>query len=156
VQTKAKVLIVDDDSIVRKSFSRIFAKYTGEITFEITEAENGADAVSKTKQLQPDLILMDINMPVMNGLKAAAEIKQMSPEYRLALVTSSTAPEDIKKAKEANADLYITKGASRKDVQDSLYTVIDVLIMGKSLPGGNTLIPFVREGIEALFKNRVW
>jgi CheY-like chemotaxis protein len=151
-----KVLIVDDDSIVRRSFARFFAGYKGDITFQVIEAENGADAVEKAKKEQPSMVLLDINMPVMNGLRAAAEIKATYPEYRVAMVTSSISPKDLGEAKQANADLYITKGATRKEVVESLSAAIDILILGKPLPDGQSLIPYVRDGLQAIFENRAW
>jgi DNA-binding NarL/FixJ family response regulator len=151
-----KVLIVDDDNIVRRSFARFFSGYKGDIKFEVIEAENGQEAVEKAKKEQPDLVLLDINMPVMNGLRAAAEIKAVHPEYRVAMVTSSMSPKDLGEAKQANADLYITKGATRKEVVESLSAAIDVLILGKPLADGQSLIPYVREGLEAIFENRAW
>lgn len=151
-----KVLIVDDDSIVRRSFARFFSGYKGNVKFQVFEAENGQDAIDKARVQEPDLVLLDINMPVMNGLRAAAELKAAHPEYRVAMVTSSTSPKDLGEAQQAKADLYITKGATRKEVTDSLSAAIDVLILGKTLPDGQSLIPYVRDGLRAIFENRAW
>lgn len=153
---QVKILIVDDDNVVRRSFSRFFTAYKGDLKFQVIEAENGAEAIEKAKSERPDLVLLDINMPVMNGLRAAAAIKELDPSYRVAMVTSSSSPRDLEEAQRAQADLYLTKGASRKEVVDSLSAAVDVLILGKPLPGGQSLIPYVREGLDALFQNRAW
>lgn len=153
---QVKILIVDDDSVVRRSFSRFFTGYKGDLKFQVVEAENGAEAIEKARSERPDLVLLDINMPIMNGLRAAAAIKELDPSYRVAMVTSSAASKDLEEAQRAQADLYLTKGASRKEVVESLSAAVDVLILGKPLPGGQSLIPYVREGLDALFRNRAW
>jgi DNA-binding NarL/FixJ family response regulator len=151
-----KVLIVDDDEVVCRSFARFFKKYKGDFTFETIETFNGREAVDTASAAQPDLILMDINMPVMDGLQATQEIKSRNSDYRVAMVTSSADPKDVERAKQVEADMYITKGATRKEVKESLNQAIEVLILGKPLPDGHDLIPFARQGVEALFANRAW
>jgi DNA-binding NarL/FixJ family response regulator len=69
------VLIVDDNTVVRSSLRRLFESYP---EFEVSgEAENGQDAIDKAARLKPDLIILDLAMPVMNGLDAAPELRKM-------------------------------------------------------------------------------
>jgi chemotaxis response regulator CheB len=71
------VLIVDDNAFVRQALRNIFER---ESDLEVCgEAENGRDAIQQARQLHPDLIVLDLSMPVMNGLDAALEIKQLMP-----------------------------------------------------------------------------
>ena len=71
------ILIVDDSPFVRRALCGQFER---ESDFEIcAEAENGKEAIAKARELQPDLIVLDLSMPVMNGLDAARILKQMMP-----------------------------------------------------------------------------
>jgi DNA-binding NarL/FixJ family response regulator len=71
------VLIADDHDIIRKALCELFASQKD---FEVcAEAENGKEAVEMAQVSQPDLILLDLSMPVMNGIDAACELKQIMP-----------------------------------------------------------------------------
>jgi len=72
------VLIADDNPLIRQGLSELFQM---EEDFEICgDAENGREAVEKARELHPDLILLDLSMPVMNGLEAARVLKRVMPE----------------------------------------------------------------------------
>jgi DNA-binding NarL/FixJ family response regulator len=80
------VLIVDDHEAIRRELRRLFQSQTG---FTVCgEADDGVDAVSKAEQLSPDLIILDLSMPVMNGLEAGAAIRFMLPNTVLILLTA--------------------------------------------------------------------
>src|SRR5260370_41634465 len=84
------VLIVDDNAVVRSSLRCLFESYP---EFEVSgEAENGQDAIDKAERLKPDLIILDLAMPVMNGLEAAPELRKMLPDARLILFTAHYPP----------------------------------------------------------------
>ncbi len=71
------VLIVDDNAFIRQALCDIFKR---EADFEVCgEAENGREAIEKAQQLHPDLIVMDVSMPVMNGIEAARVLKGLMP-----------------------------------------------------------------------------
>ena len=71
------VLIVDDNAYIRQALCELFE---GEADFEpCGEAENGKEAIAKALELHPDLIVLDLSMPVMNGLDAARELKRLMP-----------------------------------------------------------------------------
>jgi two-component system nitrate/nitrite response regulator NarL len=79
------VLIVDDNAVVRSSLRRLFKTYP---EFEVSgEAENGQDAIDKAERLKPDLIILDLAMPVMTGLEAAPVLRKMLPDAALILFT---------------------------------------------------------------------
>src|ERR1700687_3944155 len=79
------ILVVDDSDIARK-VTRLFLEI--QIGFEVCgEAVDGLDAIEKAKELKPDLILLDLAMPRMNGIEAAAVIKGMMPEVSIVLFT---------------------------------------------------------------------
>jgi DNA-binding NarL/FixJ family response regulator len=71
------VLVVDDNAVIRQALCRLF---TSEADFDVCgEAENGQDAIEKAQALHPDLIVMDLSMPVMNGIDAARALKTLMP-----------------------------------------------------------------------------
>jgi chemotaxis response regulator CheB len=75
------VLIVDDNAYIRQALCDLFKR---EADFEVCgEAENGKEAVAKARELHPDLIVLDLSMPVMNGLNAARELKRLMPTVPL-------------------------------------------------------------------------
>ena len=80
------ILIVDDNALIRKELCEVF---TREGDFDICgEAENGRDAIEKAKQLRPDLIVLDLSMPVMNGLDAARVLKRLMPKVPLIMYSA--------------------------------------------------------------------
>ena len=80
------VLIVDDNTYIRQALCEQFKR---ESDFEVCgEAENGKEAIAKALELHPDLIVLDLSMPVMNGLDAARELKQLMPAVPIIMFTS--------------------------------------------------------------------
>ena len=74
------VLVVDDNALIRQALCELFKR---EADFEVCgEAENGREAIEKAQQLHPDLIVMDLSMPVMNGIEAARVLKGLMPRCR--------------------------------------------------------------------------
>ena len=81
----ASILIVDDHPAVRRALRAAFERQPG---FTVCgESEDGFDAISKAKKLNPDLIVLDLRMPVMDGLEAARELKRLFPRVPLMMLT---------------------------------------------------------------------
>ena len=78
------VLLVDDSAIIRRSLRRVFEQAGWEVC---GEAENGHEAIEKAKHLNPQVIVLDLSMPLMNGLTAGRILKQMLPAVSLILFT---------------------------------------------------------------------
>jgi DNA-binding NarL/FixJ family response regulator len=80
------VLIVDDQAVVRTAVRDLFESYSGFVV--CGEAENGVDAVAKARELRPDLIILDLSMPLMNGFDAAKALRQILPDVPVFLLTA--------------------------------------------------------------------
>jgi len=104
---KKRVLLVDDNSVVRSLVRQLF-----ELTpdFEVSgEAENGRDAVEKAESLKPDLIILDLSMPVMTGLDAAPLLRKLLPDTRIILFTVQDGPHVEQLARAAGIHAVVSK-----------------------------------------------
>jgi len=108
--TKIKVMIVDDHGIVRQGL-RTYLDLLEDITI-VAEAENGLDALEKVKQFNPDIVLMDLVMPEMDGIEATQKIRGSYPEVKVIVLTSFTEDEKVFSAIKAGAVGYLLKDIS--------------------------------------------
>jgi two-component system chemotaxis response regulator CheY len=108
----AKILIVDDAEFLRVRISKML---TGE-GFEIIEAENGARAVTQYKTTRPDLVLMDITMPEMDGLTALKEIRAFDPKAQVVMLTALGQESVVLEAIKSGARDFIVKPFDRDRV----------------------------------------
>jgi two-component system chemotaxis response regulator CheY len=90
----------------------------------VGEAENGVEAVQKAKELNPDVIMMDIVMPIKDGIAATAEIKSSNSRLKVVMCTSVGQEEKMKQAIRAGADGYITKPFQGQKVVEALKYVL--------------------------------
>lgn len=103
----ARLLIVDDHTLVRQGIARLLAEAEG---IEVVgEAGDGWEAISKARDLKPDLVLMDVRLPRMSGLDATRIIKQEMPDVDVILLTVSDDGDDIYQAVTAGAKGYVLK-----------------------------------------------
>ncbi|MCL2931741.1 MAG: response regulator [Trichodesmium sp. MAG_R03] len=109
-----KVLIADDDSIVRTLYSRILAN----IGLDITLASNGLEAIEKIKQYHPDLVILDIIMPEMNGYQVCRQIKSQSQTMKIPVVfcSNKSSEVDVYWALQQGADGYISKPVEKSEL----------------------------------------
>ena len=106
----ARVLIVDDHALVREGLRTMLS---GEDGIEVVaEANDGQQALSSCRELRPDLVLMDVRMPVMDGLEATRRIKQEMPQVSVVMVTMHENPDYLFEAVKAGAAGYVLKDAS--------------------------------------------
>ena len=86
---RTRVLVVDDTALVRTTLRALLEQHSFEIC---GEASDGKEAVDKVGELNPDIVILDINMPVMNGVRAAVEIRRIAPETAILFLTSHAIP----------------------------------------------------------------
>lgn len=107
-----KVLIVDDAAFMRMSIKNILTNYEYEI---VGEAENGLEAVEKYKELQPDIVTMDITMPELDGIQALRMIKKLDPGASVVMVSALG-----QEAKMKEAIIYGAKGFIVKPFKEEI------------------------------------
>ncbi len=106
----ARLLIADDHALVREGLRTVLS---GEEDIQvIAEARDGEEALSSCRELRPDLVLMDVRMPVMDGLEATRRIKQEMPQVSVVMVTMHENPDYLFEAIKAGAAGYVLKDAS--------------------------------------------
>lgn len=101
-----KILIVDDAVFLRTTLKHILEKNQHSV---VGEAEDGLDAIQKYKELQPDVVTMDITMPHMNGLEALKEILKIDPNAQVLVCSAMGRNDFITEAIKAGAKGFITK-----------------------------------------------
>lgn len=120
---KVRVLIVDDMAQVRhdlKTVLRLAGESANVEVIVVGEAENGREAVEKVLALKPDAVLMDLEMPVMDGYTATREIKASCPAIRVIALTAHGYPAAREKARQAGVDDLIVKGTSVTEIIQSI------------------------------------
>ena len=117
------VLLVDDHEQFVNVLKAILAGEDGLAV--VGQADNGADAVELTDQLDPDVVLMDISMPVMDGFEATRRIVAAHPETSVIILTGSSAQEDRAEARDAGAVGYVVKDRVLEELGDAVRTAAD-------------------------------
>ena len=101
------ILVVDDEKMVRSALQRLLsARPEWKI---VGEATDGRDAVSKARELKPDVIIMDVTMPEMNGLQATPAIKKENPSIEILIFTQHDSDQIVREAQKAGASGYLLK-----------------------------------------------
>ena len=116
-----RILTVDDHPLLREG---IAAMLGGEADIEVVaEAANGTEAIEKFRALRPDVTLMDIQMPVVNGLDAIVEIRKHFPDARIIVLTTYSGDAQVAKAFNAGAFGYLLKNTLRKELVETIRSV---------------------------------
>jgi len=126
-----KVLIVDDQALIREGLNMMLNLY-GEIKI-VGEAINGQEAIEVIEEKEVDIILMDIRMPLMDGVEATRIVKEKYPHIKIIILTTFNEDEYIFQGLNNGADGYILKDVSSKELVNSIKSVYkgDILFHGE-------------------------
>ncbi len=115
------VLIADDHRLFAEALEAILA---ADRRIEVlAHAADGREAVDLARQLHPDVVLMDINMPVLDGIEALQELQGNGNDSRILMLTDSNARDDVDRARRAGADGYVTKDRIAAELIDAIIEI---------------------------------
>lgn len=117
-----RILLVEDQAIVRRGISSLLG-LTPEFSV-IAEAENGVQAVEMADMLLPDIVVMDIGMPLLNGVEAATKIKAKHPEIKIIMLTAYDGDEFVMNTLASGADGYVLKNATPESLSTAVRSVM--------------------------------
>jgi len=163
-ESNTRLLIIEDHPIFREGLKFLLAAIPG---FEVVgEAEDGASGIERARELQPDIVLMDLSLPQIGGVEATTEIKRLFPGMKVLVLTVYADVEFIRAALEAGADGYVLKDADRAELVAAIHmlmegksylapavseTVIQGFVKGKKAPAeGEEDIPLTERELEVL------
>lgn len=120
-QDRVRVLIADDHALFRRGLIMVLES---EPDIEVVaEAQDGAEVIAKTEEFVPDVVLMDVRMPKLNGIEAARAIREMVPSVKIVMLTVSDEEDDLFDAIKAGANGYLLKEISIEEVADAIRSV---------------------------------
>ncbi|HTZ33174.1 MAG TPA: response regulator transcription factor [Methylomirabilota bacterium] len=135
--TKARILLADDHTLVAEAFKRLL-----EPEFEVVgTVGDGRALLRAAAELKPDLVLVDLNMPLLNGLDASEQLKQALPKIKIIVLTMNEDPEIAAETMEKWASGYLLKKSAGSELSKAVRDV---------LRGGRYIAPALREAIEDL------
>ena len=148
---QVRVLIVDDQSLIREGIASLLALQEG---IEIVgEAANGREAVEQALALTPDVILMDVRMPLMNGVEATAAIHRQLPACRVLMLTTFDDEEYVIRALQAGASGYLLKDIPAADLAQAVRSVsAGIYQLDPSVAG--RLVDWLRPAGQAVMAER--
>jgi len=121
-----RILVADDHELVRRGLRTLLESQPGWQV--IAEAKDGSEAVKKCLELKPDIVILDIGMPRLNGLGAISKIGKMLPSARVLILTIHDSDDLVREVVEAGARGYLTKASAARD----LISAVDALQKGKT------------------------
>jgi PAS domain S-box-containing protein len=117
---KLRVLIVDDHEVVRKGVRSLLVRSGYDVC---GEGVDGEDAIAKAQELKPDIIVMDVSMPRLNGLEATRQMRGLMPDIQVVILSQHESPEMLRQAVSSGARAYVTKASIAKDLLTAIQKV---------------------------------
>jgi DNA-binding NarL/FixJ family response regulator len=121
VSERAHIIVVDDHAVARKTICALLRAEPGFAV--VCDVTNGADAVIHARQLQPDVVVLDISMPGMDGLEAARRIKRVAPKAEILFLTQHDELPTIRQAFGVGARGYVVKSDAGKELIPAIHAV---------------------------------
>ena len=119
-----KILLVDDHAIVREGLRELLGNREGQQKYEVVgEAGDGRSAVALAKKIRPTIVLMDINMPVLNGVDATAQLREIVPEAKVIALTMHSGRQFVQKMFRAGASGYLLKECTFEELKSAITAV---------------------------------
>ena len=118
---RPRLLVVDDHDMLRQALAELLVQAGFDV---VGEAGDGADAVAVAKRLHPDVVLMDLRMPVLSGLDAAPLIKEAWPDIQVVLLSAFESPALEQQALDAGCFAYLVKGGPPGDLRLVLHQAV--------------------------------
>ena len=119
---QGSILLVDDEAHIRK-YVALILKQLG--ATKVVEATNGEEAIAVFQQQKPDLVLLDISMPLMNGLETLKKLKAIDPESTVIMLTSMVNRQSIDEALALGAANYIRKDNPKEEIAQAIKETIE-------------------------------
>ncbi|MGH3103657.1 MAG: response regulator [Gaiellaceae bacterium] len=117
-----RVLVADDQPIFTRMLEAVLA--SDERIEVVGHAANGKQALELAAALSPDVVLMDISMPIMDGLEATRRLRELDPSARVLMLTESDLPGDVMRAQKAGAAGYVPKTRIASDLSGAILTLV--------------------------------
>jgi DNA-binding NarL/FixJ family response regulator len=117
-----RVLIADDQAVFRRGLFVVLS--TEDEIDVVAEAEDGEEAIAKAEEMAPDVVLMDVRMPRVNGIEAARQIRDVLPSTKILMLTVSDEEDDLYEAIKAGANGYLLKEISVEEVASAIHAVM--------------------------------
>jgi DNA-binding NarL/FixJ family response regulator len=122
LEERIRVLVVDDEHLF---VEMVEAMLTADPLIDVVaRAYNGREAVERALELDPDVTLMDLAMPQVDGIQAIAEIRATDPDARILVLTGTNNPADVDEARKAGAAAYLTKDRIATDLIPTVYELV--------------------------------
>jgi NarL family two-component system response regulator LiaR len=116
-----RVVLADDHETVREGLKGLFRRRSDWTI--CGEAKNGQEAVDLVAELQPELVVLDLSMPVMNSIQAATKIRQLSPDTKIVMLSMHTSAYSAEEAFRAGVNVYITKSEAGSELMRTVDTL---------------------------------
>ena len=118
---RVRVVIADDQRLFAEALEAILA--TDERIEVVGQASDGSEAVELARTLDPDVVLMDVSMPVLDGFEATREIRSAGEDVRVLMLTGSNSRADVDRSREAGASGYVTKDRIASELVSAIVEV---------------------------------